>query len=175
MCQLLATPAKVALLFAAAILSAAGAPAPASSQANLNERGAVSRPFITTKGTQLMEGDSVFKWASINTPGLHTNEDLEMYVLHPPTPFEQEDALASLAQLNARVTRQYVISMAPLDKPLRNRHISMNPRNEPIPPNWLPIPGTSSPQVFTNSLPFELYSLLMWIRKNSFTPTRSCL
>jgi hypothetical protein len=68
-----------------------------------------------------------------------------------PTPFEMNDLLLSLAQMNGRVTRPYVLGIASAAKPMDPmRHITMIPPSQTdIPAYWIPIPG-SSPTLYAN-------------------------
>ena len=69
--------------------------------------------FIKRSGYQLMDGASVFRFASLNTPNLILVQDRPstngMWV--PPTLWEQLDATATLAGLGGRVTRTYTLGI----------------------------------------------------------------
>ncbi len=65
--------------------------------------------FITRAGDQLMDGDSVFRFLSFNVPNLHVVEDPSW---HRVVPFEQQDAMQSIAQMGGRVARIYTFSIA---------------------------------------------------------------
>lgn len=53
--------------------------------------------FITVSGDQLMEGDKVFRFASLNYPGGMRDPD-----------FSQEDAIRTLSEMGGQVTRTYI-------------------------------------------------------------------
>jgi hypothetical protein len=104
-------------------------------------------PFITKKGTQLMEGADIYKFVTFDTPNLHA---IDIRNFEVPTDFEMNDLLLSLAQLNGRVTRSYVLGVASSSNPTDNtRHISMIPAGTAVPSNWVAVPG-SSPQLYAN-------------------------
>lgn len=65
-------------------------------------------PFITRQGDKLMEGDKEFRFASFNHPNLHIDEDPTW---HRVAPWEQEDAIKSIAQMGGRVVRIYTLSI----------------------------------------------------------------
>lgn len=65
-------------------------------------------PFITRSGDKLMEGDREFRFVSFNHPNLHINENPTW---HRITPWEQEDAIRSIAQMGGRVVRCYTLSV----------------------------------------------------------------
>ncbi|KAJ3157803.1 hypothetical protein HDU89_000182 [Geranomyces variabilis] len=69
-------------------------------------------PFISRRGHMLLEGDTPFRFISFNVPSLlllgdrpNTNGKV------PPDPFEQHDALLSIAHLGGRVTRTYTLGI----------------------------------------------------------------
>lgn len=64
--------------------------------------------FITRKGDQLYDGDKLYRFVSWNVPNIHMIEDPEW---HMPMLWEQEDAMASVAQMQGQVIRTYVLSV----------------------------------------------------------------
>ena len=76
--------------------------------------------FITRQGDKLMEGDKEFRFVGANMPGLSLPYDYTMRLperLVLPTPWEQEDGLKTLDQMNLRVVRIWnVPSREPNDK-----------------------------------------------------------
>ena len=86
------------------------------------------RDFITSRGSQLMEGDQPFRFMSFNIPNLtYTEDDMRFEQLSGfrlPTAFEIDDALASIQQIGGRVARTYVLSVHKTnDPPDLPRHI----------------------------------------------------
>jgi hypothetical protein len=81
-------------------------PAPAGS-ASCPEVGGFER-FITRDGDRLMDGDRELRFVSFNVPNLHMLEDPDW---HLPDPWEQADALCTVAQLGGQVARIYVPSV----------------------------------------------------------------
>lgn len=64
--------------------------------------------FITKSGHTLKDGDADFRFISAAVPNLGMVEDIEWRI---PTPWEQEDAFKSLAQMGGTATRPYVLSV----------------------------------------------------------------
>jgi hypothetical protein len=64
--------------------------------------------FITREGDRLVEGDQEFRFVSFNIPNLHMLEDPDWHI---PAPWEQADAMASIAQMGGRVARTYTLSV----------------------------------------------------------------
>lgn len=86
------------------------------------------REFITARGSQLMEGDQPFRFMSFNIPNLtYTEDDMSFEQLSGfrwPTPYEIDDALATIRQMGGRVARTYVLSVRKTnDPPSLPRHI----------------------------------------------------
>jgi len=86
------------------------------------------REFITARGSQLMEGDQAFRFMSFNIPNLtYTEDDMRFEQLSSfrwPTPYETDDALATIRQMGGRVARTYVLSVRKTnDPPGLPRHI----------------------------------------------------
>jgi hypothetical protein len=105
--------------------------------------------FVYRQGSALYLNGEPFRWVSFNVPDLHLLEDRSEGGLETPTTFEQEDALRSLAQLNGRVTRIYVFSIADSSSSSpqsSSRHISSNPSKTS---DWKRIPD-SHPQLYAN-------------------------
>ncbi|KAJ3161671.1 hypothetical protein HDU86_006441 [Geranomyces michiganensis] len=87
------------------------APTPRSPQQMLLSTPA-SWPFIIRRGHRLFEGDVPFRFISFNVPSLlllgdRPNTEGKI----PPDPFEQHDALMSIAHLGGRVTRTYTLGI----------------------------------------------------------------
>ncbi|KAI8912364.1 glycoside hydrolase superfamily [Powellomyces hirtus] len=69
-------------------------------------------PFITRRGHVLYEGNQPFRFISFNIPSLLLLEDrpdTDGWI--PPDPYEQHDALLSIAHLGGRVTRSYTLGI----------------------------------------------------------------
>ncbi|KAI9105675.1 glycoside hydrolase superfamily [Phlyctochytrium arcticum] len=66
-------------------------------------------PFITRRGYTLLEGDSPFRFISLNTPNLLFLEDRPDCGWVLPDPWEQYDALKTIALFGGRVTRTYCL------------------------------------------------------------------
>jgi len=78
--------------------------------------------FITTDGTKLMDGDEELRFISYNYPGALFNEDEGEGLV--PTPFEQEDAIRTIAQSDGQVFRTYTLTVRDKeDAPDAVRHI----------------------------------------------------
>ena len=79
--------------------------------------------FITRQGRMLLEDGRPFRFISVNVPNLHVVEDPSWRQLaqhpkgltpdfwHRVTPFEQEDAIKSVAEMGGRVIRVYTLSI----------------------------------------------------------------
>ncbi|MBN1302450.1 MAG: cellulase family glycosylhydrolase [Melioribacteraceae bacterium] len=69
--------------------------------------------FISVKGNQLMDGDSLFRFLSFNIPNLNFVEDeMNFTTLHPfrlPVSYEIRDALMSVKQIGGQVVRSYTL------------------------------------------------------------------
>jgi hypothetical protein len=76
--------------------------------------------------------------------------------LQAPSPYEQTDALLSLAQVNAFVTRTYVMSLASKDYYFDYKHISLIPEGVAVPSHWKPIPATW-PRLYANEDLFKVF------------------
>ncbi len=66
--------------------------------------------FITRQGDRLMEGDKEFRFIGANMPGLVLPYDYTLFLperMKLPTPWEQEDGLKTLDQMNLRVVRTW--------------------------------------------------------------------
>jgi hypothetical protein len=142
--------------------------------------------FITRQGTELREENSnvAFKFVSLNIPNLQALEDDDRFVLYyslsyqhsfykpflfrkmtttlqPPTPFEQEDALSSIARLNGRVTRFPTLAICNSSDPFDTRHFTIisDPTLE-IPPNWKFVIDSNPPMYANEDLFVALDSAL---------------
>jgi mannan endo-1,4-beta-mannosidase len=74
--------------------------------------------FITRQGDKLMEGDKEFRFIGANMPGLSLPYDFTLNLperMTLPTPWEQEDGLKTLDQMNLRVVRLWTV-------PIREPH-----------------------------------------------------
>jgi len=66
--------------------------------------------FITRKDNKLYDGDKPFRFTGANMPGVMLPYDFTLYLperMRLPTPWEQEDALKTLDQMNLRVLRTW--------------------------------------------------------------------
>jgi mannan endo-1,4-beta-mannosidase len=84
--------------------------------------------FITARDGQLFEGGKPFRFISFNIPNLtYTEDDMRFEQLSSfrwPTPYEIDDALATIQQMGGRVARTYVLSIRKTnDPPDLPRHI----------------------------------------------------
>lgn len=77
--------------------------------------------FITRQGDKLMDGEKEFRFIGANMPGLILPYDYTLTLperLHLPTPWEQEDAFKTLAQMGCRVVRLWNLPIrAPKEGP----------------------------------------------------------
>ena len=64
--------------------------------------------FVVRDDHQLLEDGEPFRFTSLNVPNLHM---VENPTWHLPDPWEQHDAMASIAQLGGRVARIYTLSV----------------------------------------------------------------
>jgi cellulase (glycosyl hydrolase family 5)/List-Bact-rpt repeat protein len=64
--------------------------------------------FITRSGDQLMDGSQVFRFISFNDDNI-----LKTWGNVPAHPFEQEDAIRTVAQMGGQVLRAYTLSVGP--------------------------------------------------------------
>lgn len=72
--------------------------------------------FITRDGNRLMDGPRTFRFLGANMPGLVCPYDFTLGLperMRLPTPWEQEDALRTLDQMNLRVVRTWCLPMRP--------------------------------------------------------------
>ena len=84
--------------------------------------------FITARDGELLEGGKPFRFISFNIPNLtYTEDDMRFEQLSSfrwPTPYEIDDALATIQQMGGRVARTYVLSVRKTnDPPDLPRHI----------------------------------------------------
>ncbi|KAJ3273055.1 hypothetical protein HDV01_004832 [Terramyces sp. JEL0728] len=75
--------------------------------------------FVQHRNGQLVLNNTIFRFASFNTPNLHILEDPWQRI----SSFEQQDQLSSIAQLGGQVVRTYVFSI-PQD-PSERKHIKI--------------------------------------------------
>jgi uncharacterized repeat protein (TIGR02543 family) len=73
--------------------------------------------FVRAEGDRLMLGDEEFRFASFNVPNLHVLEDPYWHI---PDPFEQEDAIRSVALMGGQVIRTYTLSVVGGIRPLES-------------------------------------------------------
>ena len=89
--------------------------------------------FITRQGDKLMDGDKEFRFIGANMPGLSLPYDYTMKLperMVLPTPWEQEDGLKTLDQMNLRVVRIWNLPIRePEDKPADGRMTWHYPQN----------------------------------------------
>ncbi len=86
--------------------------------------------FITRQGHRLMDGSQEFRFMGANMPGLVCPYDFTLGLperMRLPTPWEQEDALRTLAQMNLRVVRTWNLPMRPPDAPPAPWHYVLGP------------------------------------------------
>ena len=88
--------------------TAGGRPAKSASTGSVKDAACVFTNFITRSGDKLMDGDKEFRFISVNCPILHFIEDRGGDL---PDPFEQEDAIRSVAQMGGSVVRDYVLTV----------------------------------------------------------------
>lgn len=83
--------------------------------------GAGFRDFITARDGRLLEGSKPFRFISFNIPNLtYTEDDMRFEQLSGfrwPTPYEIDDALATIHQMGGRVARTYVLSVRKTNDP----------------------------------------------------------
>ncbi len=85
--------------------------------------------FITARDGKLFEGNQPFRFISFNIPNLaYTEDDMRFEQLSSfrlPTPYEINDALATIRQMGGRVARTYVLSVKKTNDPAGlPRHIT---------------------------------------------------
>ena len=94
---------------------ASGAPQPSIASAT-----SVFERFITRRGDKLMDGEKEFRFLGANMPGLVLPYDYTLRIperMTLPTPWEQEDGVKTLVQMNLRVARTWCLPMRkPEDK-----------------------------------------------------------
>lgn len=121
------TPASILVSTATSAYASASTSAPASIPASIpasvpsvsppdvngkQNNSASDLGFITRKGSQLFDGDEPFRFVSYNVPNLFLIEDkpgLKGTYL-PPHPYEQQDAMATIAGSHGRVARSYTLA-----------------------------------------------------------------
>ncbi|KAJ3408921.1 hypothetical protein HDV05_004678 [Chytridiales sp. JEL 0842] len=112
-------------------------------------------PWITRNGTQLFEGSEPFRFISLNIPNLAYLEDRESRESRTfPTPWEQMDALRSIAQMGGRATRPYVMGVVPLGSETYIGYLArFTDGMKRAPGRWELIPGTQD--FYANQDAFE--------------------
>jgi hypothetical protein len=86
--------------------------------------------FITRSGNKLMDGGKEFRFIGANMPGLVVPYDFTMRLperMGLATPWEQEDALKTLDQMNGRVVRTWNLPMRGPDEPPQPWHYVLGP------------------------------------------------
>ncbi len=84
--------------------------------------------YITRDGNNIYDGADLFKFVSFNVPELHVQESPYWGVIDP---FEQEDAIKTIAAMGAKVTRTYVLSIFNDQRPERTKvHINIDGNGE---------------------------------------------
>ncbi|MFA6562884.1 MAG: fibronectin type III domain-containing protein [Verrucomicrobiia bacterium] len=94
--------------------------------------------FITRKGDKLMDGDKEFRFIGANMPGLLLPYDYTLFLkerMTLPTPWEQEDGVKTLAQMNLRVARTWCLAMR-------------GPREQATPWHYILGPGQLNEEAF---------------------------
>jgi hypothetical protein len=94
--------------------------------------------FITRQGNKLYDGGKEFRFIGANMPGLALPYDWTLSLperMHLPTPWEQEDALKTLDQMNGRVVRTWNLPMRGL-------------KDEPMPWHYVLGPGKFNEEAF---------------------------
>ncbi|MCX5685331.1 MAG: hypothetical protein NT049_16870, partial [Planctomycetota bacterium] len=108
---LLRAAAMALLLLAGRAVTAAETPAGAS----------VFEHFVTRAGDKLMDGPKEFRFIGANMPGMILPYDFTLRIKERmvlPTPWEQEDALKTLVQMNLRCVRWWNLPMCgPKEEP----------------------------------------------------------
>ncbi|MBI5394533.1 MAG: hypothetical protein HZA91_04475, partial [Verrucomicrobia bacterium] len=86
--------------------------------------------FITRRGDKLYDGEKEFRFIGANMPGLVLPYDWTLSLperMHLPTPWEQEDALKTLDQMNGRVVRTWNLPMRGLKEEPKPWHYVLGP------------------------------------------------
>ncbi len=80
--------------------------------------------YVTRSGNELYDGASLVNFITFNVPELHTQETPYWGVIDP---FEQEDAIRTIAASGASVTRTYVLSIYNQENPSRTKvHLNID-------------------------------------------------
>ncbi|MEI6285425.1 MAG: cellulase family glycosylhydrolase [Bacillota bacterium] len=77
--------------------------------------------FITRTADKLYDGESEFRFVSLNVPSLTIGEDP---VWHRVNEFEQEDAIKTIAQMRGKVLRVYCFAVSGCAEPKSSYHIN---------------------------------------------------
>ena len=86
--------------------------------------------FITRDGDRLMDGTNEFRFIGANMPGLVLPYDWTLYLperMRLPTPWEQEDGLRTLDQMNLRVVRTWNLPMRGPKESVKPWHYLLGP------------------------------------------------
>ncbi|KAJ3325579.1 hypothetical protein HDV06_003397 [Boothiomyces sp. JEL0866] len=75
--------------------------------------------FVQRRDGQLILNNSIFRFASFNTPNLHILEDPWQRI----SPYEQKDQIAAVSQLGGQVVRTYVFSIPTNESELKHLKI----------------------------------------------------
>lgn len=86
--------------------------------------------FITRREGRLFDGDKPFRFIGANMPGLVLPYDLTLFLpdrMVMPTPWEQEDAFKTLAQMNFKVVRTWNLPVRGPTEPTQAWHYVLAP------------------------------------------------
>ncbi|KAI9366926.1 glycoside hydrolase superfamily [Zopfochytrium polystomum] len=146
------SPSQKRVVVAAAAAALFLAFAPAAVVANVKPS---SGSFVTRSGSRILDEDGAqIRFTSFNIPNLHYLEDRD-WPRKFPTPFEQQDALRSIAQIGGQVTRSYVISVAAKGDTGAYSHIAAGTADQP-PANAAPLGWVAIPQISKSDV--QLYA-----------------
>jgi len=106
-------------LFVGSVSIFASAAVAENTQLNPSEEIKPTQSFVVRKGSQIYEGEKLFRFLTFNIPELIMREEPYWGVNHQ---FEQRDALATVKAFGGRATRCYVMSVTGPDHP-GPRHI----------------------------------------------------
>jgi len=110
----------ILLLLAAIVQTIASADAPAGSFEH----------FITRQGNKLHDGAKEFRFVGANMPGLVLPYDWTLYLperMRLPTPWEQEDGIKTIVQMNGRVVRTWNLPIRKPDEEPKPWHYVLGP------------------------------------------------
>lgn len=86
--------------------------------------------FITRQGNKLHDGAEEFRFVGVNMPGLVLPYDWTLYLperMRLPTPWEQEDGLKTVVQMNGRVVRTWNLPIRKPDEEPKPWHYVLGP------------------------------------------------